>query len=41
MAESLNLTIKAIEKQIKSLKDNKTIERVGSKKDGYWKVIVD
>jgi len=39
MAESLNLTVKAIEKQIKILKDNKTIERVGSKKDGYWNVV--
>ena len=41
MAESLGLTIKAIEKQIKILKDNKTIERVGSKKDGYWNVVVE
>ena len=39
MAESLNLTIKGIEWQIKSLKNHKIIERIGSDKAGYWKIV--
>ena len=29
----------AIDNNIKYLKDNKYLERVGSNKDGYWKVL--
>lgn len=38
MANKLNLTLKAIEKQIKNLKDDDSIERIGSDNGGYWKI---
>jgi ATP-dependent DNA helicase RecG len=38
MAISLNLSTKAIEKNIKQLKELKLIERIGPDKGGYWKV---
>ncbi len=39
MAESLGKTTRSIEKQLAKLKQNKKIERVGSRKIGYWVVI--
>ncbi len=39
MAEALNLTKRAILKQISRLKELKQIERVGSGRSGYWKTI--
>ncbi|GHT13981.1 transcriptional regulator [Bacteroidia bacterium] len=39
IAQKLNLSLKAIEKQIKTLKTNNTICRIGANKGGYWKVI--
>ena len=38
MAISLNLSIKGIEKNIRSLKKSGLIERIGTDKGGYWKV---
>ena len=38
MAISLNLSIKGIEKNIRSLKKSGLIERIGPDKGGYWKV---
>jgi ATP-dependent DNA helicase RecG len=39
MAVSLNLIIKAIEKNIKQLKEHNLIERVGPDRGGHWKVL--
>ena len=33
-----NLTEQDVKKNIKILKENKIIERIGAKKNGYWKV---
>lgn len=33
-----NLTEQGVKKNIKILKENKIIERIGAKKNGYWKV---
>lgn len=38
LAKMLEKTTRAIEMQIKILKNNKIIKRVGSDIDGYWKV---
>lgn len=38
LSKELDLTEQYIRKIIKSLKDKKIIERVGSDKSGYWKV---
>lgn len=38
MAKKLKLTRKGIEKQIKILKEEQIIERVGADKGGYWKI---
>ncbi|MBL0707847.1 MAG: winged helix-turn-helix transcriptional regulator [Sulfurimonas sp.] len=39
LASALDLTIKAIEWQMKKLKDEKILKRVGSTKSGYWEII--
>lgn len=39
MADNLSLTKRAVLKQIKRLKENGIIERVGANKGGYWKVL--
>ena len=39
LAEILGLSIKGIEWQMKKLKDEKIIKRVGSPKGGYWEII--
>ncbi|MGD9153117.1 MAG: ATP-binding protein [Gammaproteobacteria bacterium] len=38
LAIALNLTLRAIEKQLAKLKDDGVIERAGSRKTGYWKI---
>ena len=39
MAQVLNLTFKGIEWQIKKLKDQGTLKRIGADKGGYWEVV--
>lgn len=39
LSKLLGISETAIEKNIKILKDNGMIERVGSKRNGYWKVL--
>lgn len=38
LAELLNLTIKGIEYQLTTLKNQGIIERIGPNKGGYWKI---
>lgn len=39
MAEQINVSISTIEKNIAKLKKAGIIERVGSTKSGYWKIV--
>lgn len=39
LANELNISTRAIEKQINKLKQTGAIERVRSDREGYWKVI--
>ena len=39
MADILEITIKDVEWQIKKLKDEGLLKRVGSRKEGYWEVV--
>lgn len=39
LSKLLGISETAIEKNIKILKDNGMIERVGSKRNGYWMVL--
>ena len=39
LAESLGVSISTVKREIKRLKDNKIIERIGSDKTGAWKII--
>ena len=41
LSEELDLTLKAIEWQMKKFKENKVIERIESARGGYWNVIDD
>lgn len=41
MAKKLKLTERAIEKNIKKLKDNQLLERKGGERGGYWKLLVE
>jgi ATP-dependent DNA helicase RecG len=38
IAEQLDINESAIQKHIQNLKNKKVIERVGGRKDGYWRV---
>ena len=38
LAELTELTVKGIEWNIQQLKKNRLLERIGSTKDGYWKI---
>lgn len=38
LAESIGISVKAIEKQIALLKRENRIERIGPDKGGYWKI---
>ena len=39
LAESLQISVKAVEKQIRSLRERGIIRRVGPDKGGHWEVI--
>ena len=39
MVAHLGISIRGVDRAIKSLKDKGIIERMGSNKTGYWKVI--
>ncbi len=39
IANKVNLSLSTVKRRIKVLKDKKKIERVGSDKTGYWKVL--
>ena len=39
MAEKLNISQITIKRNIKELKESGYIERIGSKKTGYWKIL--
>lgn len=39
MAEKLDITSRAIKKNIKELTDKGLVERIGSARKGYWKRI--
>lgn len=39
LANLLKISLISVDKNIKYLKDNGYIERVGNKRTGYWKVI--
>jgi len=39
ISDKLNKSIRTIERNMKKLQDNDIINRVGSDRDGYWKVI--
>jgi ATP-dependent DNA helicase RecG len=41
IAEKINISPRAVEKQLANLKEMGVIERVGSKKTGQWKIILD
>lgn len=40
MAEELKLSRGAITLNLKQLKDKNVIERIGSDKKGYWKILI-
>ena len=39
MSQKIGINTRSIEKNIQKLKNNGRLERIGSDKDGYWKVI--
>jgi Predicted transcriptional regulator containing an HTH domain and an uncharacterized domain shared with the mammalian protein Schlafen len=39
ISEQLNLSLSTVKRKIKDLKEQGIIERVGSDKTGYWKII--
>jgi ATP-dependent DNA helicase RecG len=39
LAENLKLSTSAIEKQVRQLRENNIIERIGSTKSGHWEVL--
>jgi len=39
LAQTLELSKSAVEWQIKKLKSEKKLERIGADKGGYWKII--
>jgi len=39
ISERLNLSLSTVKRKIKSLKEQGIIERIGSDKTGYWKII--
>jgi len=41
IANSLGLSVSAVEKQIRRLKQDKLIERIGSDKTGYWSILAN
>ena len=41
IANKLKVSRQSIATNIKELKDNNVLERVGANKKGYWKILVD
>ena len=41
LSQKMNISRKTIASYQKKLKDMKIIERVGSARNGYWKILVD
>jgi len=39
LSKKLNISTRAIEKNLSNLKINNKIKRIGSKKSGYWEII--
>ena len=39
IGERLNISLRTAKRKIKELKEKGTIERIGSDKTGYWKII--
>jgi ATP-dependent DNA helicase RecG len=39
MAERLNRSVSAIEKQMRQLRDNEIVARIGPDKGGHWEVL--
>jgi len=39
ISEQLNISLSTAKRKIKELKENGTVERIGSDKTGYWKII--
>ena len=39
LADELELTVKGIEWQIKKLKEDGKLERIGGAKGGYWEIL--
>ena len=39
ISEQLNLSLSTVKRKIKDLKEQGIIERIGSDKTGYWKII--
>lgn len=39
LSEILGISKRSIVKNMKNLKNNKKIERIGSDKKGYWKIL--
>ena len=40
LAESLSITERAIEKQIRKLREENKLQRVGPAKGGHWKILL-
>ena len=40
MAESIGISTTAIDNNIKTLKEKDIIERIGSDRTGYWKIMI-
>ena len=39
LSKELNISTRAVEKQLSNLKESGKLERIGANKGGYWKVI--
>jgi len=39
ISERLNMSLSTVRRKIKDLKEQEIIERIGSDKTGYWKII--
>jgi ATP-dependent DNA helicase RecG len=41
MSATLNISVKAVEKHLKNLREKNVIRRVGSDNGGHWEVVQD
>ena len=39
ISEQLNISLRTVRRKIKELKNSNKLERIGSDKTGYWKII--